>query len=663
MFWKRSLSVSLVVMLAVSMGGCFGLFRPSSTQGSINGRVCTADGTGLAAATVSVAGTPLTTQTDEEGHFSIANVPSGKQTLHVSLSSYGSGQVAPSGYYVTTDAQGQVALSKGGESLPLVETLNGFAGVSALNEPAEQSTKVSVEVPRKGSVNTVVTLNGVSSMENLLPYSLNPKPGTQLVNETKYTFEVGTHYQLNTNGYLYLLLSCEYSGQATQTIGSNSVFLRADSNKSIISATGTLSLLATAVTPILLLADKNGSLLTYSMLPTYTTNYNPEISYHAITIFLAAIDGQGVHLKWNRPESSEFHSYLLRRGYDNLAVITDPDITSYTDPYPIEGIATNYTVSYYQDAYNHFSSNALTVTAPAIGITTTPLNNVWHSVISDPQGRYFYASSPDTNQLFRISAATGRIDKTLDTCPGPKHIHMSPGGDTLTVTCTNGDAVALIDLNTFTISQIIRDIYNVKQAILDEANQLLYIYHNKSALDTQTNVLTVYNLATHTATTHTLAYAVANMAISPDGSLIYLATDYYKIRILQTSDMSLLHELNVASSCDIFFINNSGDKLYVDRNIYNARSPWEKLHTMDAPILSIDASGQQMLIRKRIAYANHIEVYEQVDSAWHLACTVYIGQKIENLLMTTMGDTLLFYNAPLGNAAFTVADLTARKLN
>lgn len=653
MFWKRSLSVSLVVMLAVSMGGCFGLFRPSSTQGSINGRVCTADGTGLAAATVSVAGTPLTTQTDEEGHFSIANVPSGKQTLHVSLSSYGSSLVAPSGYYVTTDAQGQVTLSKGGQSLPLVETLNGFAGVSALSEPTEQTTQVSVEVPRKGSVNTVVTLNGMSSVENLLPYSLNPKPGTELVNETKYTFEVGTHYQLNTNGYLYLLLSCECSDQATQTIGSNSVFLRAENNKSFISATGNLASSATAVTPILLLADKDGSLLSYSMLTSYSTRN------HDINLSLAAANCNGVRLNWNRPEFAEFRSYSIMRNNQVIATITDPNITHYVDHYPIEGATSKYQVLYYKTAYNSVSSNTLDVSVPATGATTTSLNDTWYSVISDPTHRYFYASSPATNRVVRISADTGLIDKAVDTCPGPKHMHIPPGGDTMAVTCVNGDAVTLIDLNNFTISQTIHDFYCIMQAVLDSANQLLYVYHYKSAADNETNVLTVYNLATHTATTHTLAYTVANMTISPDGNLLYLVAPY-RLNVLQTSDMSLLHQFNSQTYINALFINAAGDALYLDNDIYNARSPWEKLHTMDSPILSVDASGQQALSTWSNASATHIKVYTQSGSDWQLTYAVYLGSQVSNLLTATMGDKLLFYNSPSGKSSFTVVDLTAR---
>ena len=78
-YWQRSLSVILVLLLSVSMGGCLGLFGQS--LGSITGQVFDSSGAGVSQATVTVAGTSLATQTDDQGHFTIEVLHLAQDTL------------------------------------------------------------------------------------------------------------------------------------------------------------------------------------------------------------------------------------------------------------------------------------------------------------------------------------------------------------------------------------------------------------------------------------------------------------------------------------------------------------------------------------------------------------------------------------------------------
>ncbi len=157
-----------------------------------------------------------------------------------------------------------------------------------------------------------------------------------------------------------------------------------------------------------------------------------------------------------------------------------------------------------------------------------------HHVRVDRQGKYFYVTLIQSQELWKFSATTFDFVAKTPVLPSPADVILTPGGDTAYVTNFSSapQAGAMIDtrtmqiLKTFTVPSALRPFVSFSHgALLSHDGTYLYTVNQESGnllrIDLTTDAMDLVALdTTGTPTSNTLPYLADE---SPDGRYIYVS--------------------------------------------------------------------------------------------------------------------------------------------
>ncbi len=210
----------------------------------------------------------------------------------------------------------------------------------------------------------------------------------------------------------------------------------------------------------------------------------------------------------------------------------------------------------------NITSNTISVinTANNTVVATFPVGNDPFKIILSPDGTRLYTTNPTFNFIQVISASTGAIIATIPVTT-PDGIVLSPDGSTLYVSGGYSGTITAINTATNTVSATI--------PLGQFAGGLVISPDGSKLYSVSTAGVSVINTATFAITANIPLSNPQNIAISPDGSHIYVSQEYdsntkgASVAIINTATNTVTEantgELNLAG----ITVSADGNTVYV----------------------------------------------------------------------------------------------------
>jgi len=231
---------------------------------------------------------------------------------------------------------------------------------------------------------------------------------------------------------------------------------------------------------------------------------------------------------------------------------------------------------------------------PAVTYTIESIGKKPFGVVPHPSLDYLYVTCLEHTTVEKIDVFTGEVLATIDVTELPRDIEITPDGSTVYASLLDGDSiadVAVIDTASDTLITTINVPNNAKALAMSPDGSILYVssVYPLGAADENYYISMVDTLTnTIVDTIITSPYKPFDLAISPDGSRVYIANEADGLSYLDTTDNTVVGVIEEAYKVYArLAVSPGGEYVYVAT--YHDRNFQAEVSVIDTDTLGLAA--------------------------------------------------------------------------